>query len=174
MSTWFFHSPIISMKITSLYLRIVLWQLPSEEIVMYFKIWLTFQYGCSHAKESYCAIKTVADISDLSHLCHCSGHIRGRFFAGLILCVTSDSPLLKTLHDKFLAFMNSKEIPCLSFGETKPTSLGMRLELLIVPLDSSGKYLPSYHSLLQLMWSVLISKMAVELAQLVQSGPNLR
>ena len=46
--------------------------------------------------------------------------------------------LLSVLHKSFLKIIEERNIPCLSFGETQKTPLGMKLEVTIVPPESSG------------------------------------
>ena len=47
--------------------------------------------------------------------------------------------LLRQLHKSFLQIVEERNIPCLSFGETQKTPLGMKLKVTIVPPESSGK-----------------------------------
>lgn len=48
------------------------------------------------------------------------------------------NPKLSILHDNFVQLVSSLDIPCLSFGEMEKTSIGMKLKLAIVPLESAN------------------------------------
>ncbi|XP_022097729.1 protein SERAC1-like [Acanthaster planci] len=58
-----------------------------------------------------------------------------------------DSPSLKNLHGRFRAFVQSRRLPVLSFGETKPMSIGLGVKTVVVPVESSHPGYGEYHSL---------------------------
>lgn len=55
--------------------------------------------------------------------------------------LSPDSDFLKEQHENFLKYAVLKNIKCLSFGEKQPTSIGLGVNLLIVPPDSAN---PNY------------------------------
>lgn len=57
------------------------------------------------------------------------------------------SPYLKSLHGRFRALVQTKQIHTLSFGETKPTNIGLSIKKLIVPTSSSNPGFGEYHDL---------------------------
>ncbi|PIK48333.1 hypothetical protein BSL78_14782 [Apostichopus japonicus] len=48
------------------------------------------------------------------------------------------SPYLRSLHGRFRAFVQAKQIPILSFGEKKATNIGLSIRTLVVPASSSN------------------------------------
>ncbi|XP_033632514.1 protein SERAC1-like isoform X1 [Asterias rubens] len=57
------------------------------------------------------------------------------------------SPSLKNLHGRFRAFVQTRHLPVLSFGETKPLNIGLGVKTVVVPIESSHPGYGEFHSL---------------------------
>ncbi|XP_072025746.1 protein SERAC1-like [Amphiura filiformis] len=61
--------------------------------------------------------------------------------------LTQGSQFLKNLHGRFRAFVQTYQIPVLSFGEKEPTNIGLSIKTFIVPKMSSHPGFGEYHTL---------------------------
>ncbi|XP_071506492.1 protein SERAC1-like [Diadema antillarum] len=61
--------------------------------------------------------------------------------------LSADSPVLRNLHGRFRALVQTHKLPVLSFGEMEPTNIGLSVKTLVVPPLSSNPGCGDFHEM---------------------------
>ncbi|XP_063963574.1 protein SERAC1-like [Lytechinus pictus] len=61
--------------------------------------------------------------------------------------LSQDSPVLRNLHGRFRALVQTHQLPVLTFGESLPTNIGLSVKTLVVPPLSSNPGCGEFHEM---------------------------